>query len=1072
MVLDTGYSLHTVSKAYFLESVGRRCSTSVRPREQNSLDLEPRMGIGLATILIISHGKTSMTTTLQTTSCRIARRADKQGARAASKGYAVRNANSLEEKRMHPLLKAKKIINISTLNTRSLNSCQNFNELPAVAEAYDQSIICIQEHRFYHDKILLKNQDMGKGWNIITSSAWKNSGNSTIGGIGILLSQRAQKALNNIETITPRIMVATFNGNPGTTVICCYSPTNTSDMEDVEKFYQDLSDVVRQVPVHNVLIIAGDFNAQLGRDNSYRYTYHEATNRNGKELHNFIKENKLECLNTKFQKKKEKLWTHTYLNGEKATLDYILINSKWKNSVTNCQPYNSFDSVYTDHRVVSSKIRLSLRATKIKTDKTTPFDWSKLKTDENIKRSFTITLQNRYQALQDEKEDNHLFTNEKYKLFEVAVKDAAEETVPHKPKIKRKIPWENQTIIQLRENVRIAGENKRKNPTRANIRKYNQSQRNLKNKYKEEQTKYLNNKIKEIQDASDNMKSSTAWKIVNEISGRKITNKAKLKAENQSQRIKKWEEHFKNLYGKPPIITNVETRTIIPHTPNIKTGIFEIKEVRNARESIGYGKAFGLDEIPPEVWKSGEFDQELLHFCNAVYEGSRIERWTEGCILPFPKKGDLGLPSNYRGITLTCIAAKIYNLMLLKRIRPALEIVLRPNQNGFRPNRSTTGQILTIRRLIEGIKSKNLKAVLTFVDFTKAFDTIHRGKMNEILLAYGIPAETVAAIMMLYTSTKSMVRSPDGDTEFFEILAGVLQGDTLAPFLFILCLDYALRSSADKNETLGFILNPARSSRYPATRITDIDYADDLALTSNTILEANELLHSLESAAREIGLHINAKKTEFMCYNQTGTIISLDGKPIKQVVDFTYLGSNIQSTEKDINIRKGKAWSALNKMDNIWKSDLPKRLKRNFFQAIVESVLVYGSSTWTLTKEQEKTLDGTYTRMLRAALNLSWEDHPTKTQIYGDLPAISTKIRQRRLRFAGHCHRSKTELASKLILWQPKHGKRSRGAPATTYIKQLARDAECSIEDLPTLMEDREVWREMVNEVRETLSTR
>ena len=133
---------------------------------------------------------------------------------------------------------------------------------------------------------------------------------------------------------------------------------------------------------------------------------------------------------------------------------------------------------------------------------------------------------------------------------------------------------------------------------------------------------------------------------------------------------------------------------------------------------------------------------------------------------------------------------------------------------------------------------------------------------------------------------------------------------------------------------------------------------------------------------------------------------------------------------------------------------------------------MYGSSTWTLTKAQEKTLDGTYTRMLRAALNLSWEDHPTKKQIYGDLPAISTKIRQRRLRFAGHCHRSKTELASKLILWQPNHGKRSRGAPATTYIKQLAQDAGCSIEDLPTLMEDKEVWREMVNDVRETLSTR
>ena len=135
---------------------------------------------------------------------------------------------------------------------------------------------------------------------------------------------------------------------------------------------------------------------------------------------------------------------------------------------------------------------------------------------------------------------------------------------------------------------------------------------------------------------------------------------------------------------------------------------------------------------------------------------------------------------NYRGITLTSIAAKIYNSMLLNRIRPHIDPVLRKNQNGFRTNRSTTGQILTIRRIIEGVKNKNLPAVLVFIDFSKAFDSIHREKMKEILIAYGIPGETVNAIMMLYRNTRSMVRSPDGDTDFFDIIAGVLQGDTIA----------------------------------------------------------------------------------------------------------------------------------------------------------------------------------------------------------------------------------------------------------------------------------------------------
>ena len=176
------------------------------------------------------------------------------------------------------------------------------------------------------------------------------------------------------------------------------------------------------------------------------------------------------------------------------------------------------------------------------------------------------------------------------------------------------------------------------------------------------------------------------------------------------------------------------------------------------------------------------------------------------CILPFPKKGDLGLAKNYRGITLTSIAAKIYNALLRNRIEPKIDNILRKKQNGFRRNRSTTSQILTIRRILEGVRAKNLQATLIFVDFTKAFDSIHRGNMEQILLAYGIPKETVAAIMILYRNTNVKVRSPDGDTEYFDIVAGVLQGDTLAPYIFIICLDYVLRTSIDKIRENGFEL--------------------------------------------------------------------------------------------------------------------------------------------------------------------------------------------------------------------------------------------------------------------------
>ena len=222
--------------------------------------------------------------------------------------------------------------------------------------------------------------------------------------------------------------------------------------------------------------------------------------------------------------------------------------------------------------------------------------------------------------------------------------------------------------------------------------------------------------------------------------------------------------------------------------------------------------------------------------------------------------------------------------------------------------------------------------------------------MEQILLAYGLPKETVNAIMMLYKDTKAMVRTPDGDTDFFDIVAGVLQGDTLAPYIFIICLDYVLRTSLDLIKDKGLTLKKAKSRRYPAQTITDADYADDLALLADTPAQAEMLLHYLEKAARNIGLYVNSDKTEYMCFGPNGDISTLDGKRLKVVDNFTYLGSDISSTERDINTRIGKAWTAMDRLSTIWKSDLTDKLKREFFQAVAVSVLLYGCTTWTLTK--------------------------------------------------------------------------------------------------------------------------
>ena len=151
-------------------------------------------------------------------------------------------------------------------------------------------------------------------------------------------------------------------------------------------------------------------------------------------------------------------------------------------------------------------------------------------------------------------------------------------------------------------------------------------------------------------------------------------------------------------------------------------------------------------------------------------------------------------------------------------------------------------------------------------------------------------------------------------------------------------------------------------------------------------------MYSLKRATAGIGLHVNAHKTEYMCYNQKGNISTLDGTSLKLVDKFTYLGSSVSSTEKDIDMRLTKAWTAIDRLFIIWKSDLTNKMKCSFFQAAVVSILLYGCTTWTLTKRLEKKLDGNYTRMLRAILNKFLAATPHKAPNYTAICLPSWKL--------------------------------------------------------------------------------
>ena len=194
-----------------------------------------------------------------------------------------------------------------------------------------------------------------------------------------------------------------------------------------------------------------------------------------------------------------------------------------------------------------------------------------------------------------------------------------------------------------------------------------------------------------------------------------------------------------------------------------------------------------------------------------------------------------------------------------------------------------------------------------------------------------------------------------------------------------------------------------------------------------------------------------------MGFNQRGDISTLNGSSLKLV-------DSVSSTKTDINTRLVKVETALDGLSVTWKPHLTDEMKRTFSQSAVVSILLYGCTTWT--HYIEKKLDGNYTRMLRAILNKSWRQHLTKQQLNGHLPLITKTIQVRRTRHTEHCWRSREELISDVILWTPSHGRTKAGRPVRTYIQQLCADTECSPEDLPEAMDDREGWQKRAREIR------
>ena len=227
-------------------------------------------------------------------------------------------------------------------------------------------------------------------------------------------------------------------------------------------------------------------------------------------------------------------------------------------------------------------------------------------------------------------------------------------------------------------------------------------------------------------------------------------------------------------------------------------------EIRSALRDMKSGKAPGIDSITADLLRvDTDTTVQVLHeLFNKIWEEESVpEDWLRGLIIKLPKKGDLTSCENWRGITLMSIVAKVLGRVLIKRIVAGTDAELRGEQAGFRKGRNTTEQIFVLRNIIEQVAEWNSSLYLCFVDYEKAFDSIHRDTLWKIMRCYGLPTKIKRMVQVTYTNCTCAVVDSDGRTDWFEVKSGVKQGCNMSGFLFLLVVDRMMRRSVDGART-------------------------------------------------------------------------------------------------------------------------------------------------------------------------------------------------------------------------------------------------------------------------------
>ena len=951
---------------------------------------------------------------------------------------------------------AKNTLTVGTWNVQTLWAAGKLELLRNEMKRFKYDIIGISEVRW-----------TGKGETSQGDFIWSGEETSHIRGVGLLLSKQAQKALIGYNPISSRIISARFDAAPfKITVIHVYAPTSSSSEEDIEAFYNHVEDALAKTDKKDVIILTGDWNAKIGNDNTDwksamgKYGYGDRNER-GERLLEFATLHNFFISNTRFQQKSNRKWTWASPDGiHKNMIDLILIQQRWKTSLINCRTFQSAD-VSSDHSLVMCNIKLRLKKLNNKPQQSCRVDVKRLK-DEKIRQSYSTTLT---KNLENIKPTCNL--EQQATKIEEAIKKAVEETVPVTRTARK--PWISEETLGLADEKRRLKQ--LKNVSIEYAQQYKDFCRKVKKSARQDKENWIHEQCEQAEKGLNIGNTKEAYGLIKvlrkEFAPRLniIRNEEGTMLQTKDEIKQRWTQYCSNLYKDPGGGDKMvqELEEIVPLQDEDPQDIL-YSEVQAAIQALKRNKTPGSDGITAEMLQAGgeQLARQIHKLCNkAWHEGTIPEEWGKSILVPIPKKGDLSNCSNYRTISLINHTGKVLLIVLLNRLKSHLDPYLSEEQAGFRKDRSTIHQILTLRLLAEKAKRQGKKIYNCFIDFQKAFDTIKHKIIWAMLKSYGVETKMITLLQKIYEKAQSAVRIGKDYGEWFKTDVGTRQGDPLSPLLFIAYLERVMDQV--RQNTCGINIG--------GILINNLRFADDIDLIDEEVSSLQQQIELTKTAAEQAGLILNTNKTKTMVFGDRNieTSIQVAGQTIENVEKFEYLGSLItwdNNCSDEIKRRIGKATGAMASLKNIWKSKKLKiENKLKILTTCVFSVLLYASETWTLKEADKKKLKAFEMKCYRQILKINWRERVRNEDIRKRISKEATivdTIKKRKLSLFGHICRMDDKRLIKHIIFAKMNGKSRRGRPCREWMDDITEWCQRSAQELFHLAQDRQVWKNLI----------